>query len=315
MLSAHDPRSAPDVALEFTVSLHGAPQDRKRLFLMGALKGLTMPEYPKSTVTPRPKRSPVGSSSKEMMTEEGRPLGPSVWEAIGDLPDVDRYDELWTSDRLELDTKLADELKKIASPYAKRMRSMERDPDDYAHLRRYDSDLLTGSTRTEHRDDVVKRFDQTAPGSTEPISRFYRPDTNGLCNTLRAGSGSERGAHTSPRPIHPLHPRVISVREAARIHTFPDWFQFNRTKWHGFRQIGNAVVPLMGRAVAAALVKALDVQPTRPRKKLDLGDPKLLTMSAEQARKYYGVHSDDVPAKRTRAIVDEDRVPSSVELI
>nr|WP_319923570.1 DNA cytosine methyltransferase [Klebsiella pneumoniae] len=66
---------------------------------------------------------------------------------------------------------------------------------------------------------------------------------NGLCNTLRAGTASDRGAFTSPRPIHPIYPRVITVREAARLHSYPDWFRFHVTKWHGFRQVGNSVPP------------------------------------------------------------------------
>src|SRR5439155_12575738 len=100
--------------------------------------------------------------------------------------------------------------------------------------------LLTSSMRTIHTRLSVERFQATAPGTTEPVSRFYRPHPSGVCNTLRAGTGSERGAYTSPRPIHPKLPRVISVREAARIHGFPDWFRLHRSKWHGFRQIGNA---------------------------------------------------------------------------
>ncbi|WP_458020251.1 DNA cytosine methyltransferase, partial [Klebsiella pneumoniae] len=78
------------------------------------------------------------------------------------------------------------------------------------------------------------------PDTVEPISRFKKLSMNGLCNTLRAGTASDRGAFTSPRPIHPIYPRVITVREAARLHSYPDWFRFHVTKWHGFRQVGNS---------------------------------------------------------------------------
>ena len=37
-------------------------------------------------------------------------------------------------------------------------------------------------------------------------------------------------------PIHPYSARCITVREAARLHSYPDWFSVPRTKWHGFRQ-------------------------------------------------------------------------------
>ncbi|MEV6228084.1 DNA cytosine methyltransferase [Saccharopolyspora shandongensis] len=54
--------------------------------------------------------------------------------------------------------------------------------------------------------------------------------------------------------IHPEEHRTLTVREAARIQTFPDWFRFAGTRSDAFRQIGNAVPPLLGRAAAAALL-------------------------------------------------------------
>jgi DNA (cytosine-5)-methyltransferase 1 len=68
----------------------------------------------------------------------------------------------------------------------------------------------------------------------------------------------------APRPIHPTRDRVISVREAARLHSFPNWFRFNATKWHGFRQIGNALPPLLGRVIGAEVVNAMAIQPKKP---------------------------------------------------
>lgn len=54
--------------------------------------------------------------------------------------------------------------------------------------------------------------------------------------------------------IHPAENRTLSVREAARIQTFPDRFRFAGTRSDAFRQIGNAVPPSLGGAAAAALV-------------------------------------------------------------
>lgn len=53
--------------------------------------------------------------------------------------------------------------------------------------------------------------------------------------------------------IHPSEHRTLSVREAARIQTFPDSFRFAGTRSDAFRQIGNAVPPALGRAVATAI--------------------------------------------------------------
>ena len=51
--------------------------------------------------------------------------------------------------------------------------------------------------------------------------------------------------------------RTISVREAARLQSFPDGFAFCGTMNPAFRQIGNAVPPLLGRAIATVIHQAL----------------------------------------------------------
>lgn len=238
----------------------GVPQDRKRLFLIGALKGSTLPKYPKG---------------EKCVT---------VKQAIGDLPDADKFDELLESDTVAVKFK-------SQSTYAKRLRGIELDPDDYSYLREYNSSLLTSSARTEHTALSKKRFKDTPSGETEPISRFLKLDPNGVCNTLRAGTDSARGAFTSPRPIHPIYPRVITVREAARLHSYPDWFRFHATKWHGFREIGNSVPPLLGRAVAGAVIEALGIRPTKPKEVISLGSNFLLNLTMVTAAKYFSVSS------------------------
>jgi len=153
--------------------------------------------------------------------------------------------------------------------------------------------------RTIHTPLSQERFSATGHGKVEPISRFLKLNPDGLCNTLRAGTGSDRGAFTSPRPIHPHAPRCITVREAARLHSYPDWFRFHVTKWHGFRQIGNSVPPLLGRAIASQLIRAIGVTPKAPTSPLPLGEENLLSMTVTEAARYYSV-SSSVVGKRLR---------------
>jgi DNA (cytosine-5)-methyltransferase 1 len=61
--------------------------------------------------------------------------------------------------------------------------------------------------------------------------------------------------------IHPSEHRTLTVREAARIQTFPDRFRFSGSRSDAFRLIGNAVPPLLGAVIADALLKALDREP------------------------------------------------------
>lgn len=249
---------------------YGVPQDRRRLFLIGSRKDQVVPDYP----TPAARVT--------------------VKEAIGDLPDADDFGQLVFADSVY--AKFETE-----SVYARRLRGFDVDPEDFSYPREFDPNILTSSLRTEHTDASRKRFLETEHGKTEPVSRLYKLDPDGVCNTLRAGTDSARGAFTSPRPIHPHHPRVITVREAARLHSYPDWFRFHVTKWHGFRQIGNSVPPLLGRAVASRIVRALGIEPTKPSKTVALveRDEELLSFDMSKAASYFGV-PPSVIAQRTR---------------
>jgi DNA (cytosine-5)-methyltransferase 1 len=71
------------------------------------------------------------------------------------------------------------------------------------------------------------------------------------------------------------------------------------TKWHGFRQIGNSVPPLLARAVASKIAEALNVTPHRPEAPLQLGDSALLALDMSEAAAKYGVPADVIP-KRIR---------------
>jgi len=255
---------------------YGVPQSRKRLFILGCRRGFSLPKYPE----------PITQSAKSNLLKKTEtsplPIGPTVWDAIKDIPEVEKYSQLWSKDWV-----VAPYGK--PSDYARQLRALCSLEDDYSYKREYDPRVITASMRTKHSPESVKKFAATLPGKIEPTSRFLKLHPEGVCNTLRAGTSSSRGAFTSPRPIHPFTPRCITVREAARLHSYPDWFRFHVTKWHGFRQVGNSVPPLLAKAVAAAIRDSLGVCPSQPQVRQQLGGEQLLELKMSQAQRYYDV--------------------------
>lgn len=277
---------------------YGVPQDRQRLFLVGAKKGLNVPAYPEARTV-----RPDGCS--DLLT----PRGPTCFDALGDLPDAETFSELRNSDETPVKSWSGH------SEYAREMRCEASENWHFGYERRWRPDLLTSSYRTDHSQISRVRFSETAPGSVEPISRFFKLPADGVSNTLRAGTDGARGAFTSPRPIHYRFNRCITVREMARLHGFPDWFRFQKTKWHGARQIGNAVPPPLARAVASGVLEAMGVKALRPRRVLDLGEDYLLRMDLTQAAKHWGVPAPlskrtmkSNARKRTQVQTEEERL-------
>ncbi|MGZ2457658.1 DNA cytosine methyltransferase [Rhizobium anhuiense] len=255
----------------FNASDYGVPQQRERLILMGCKQGLSLPDFP-AAIT----RAATSSSSS-------LPSGPTVAEAIGDLPNADLFEELVDKDTV------ANANYGGPSRYAAELRALTNDAWHFGYKRKWDPTVLTSSWRTDHTEISRRRFAETPSGENEPISRFFKLDATGVSNTLRAGTDSARGAFTSPRPIHYKHARCITVREMARLHGFPDWFRLHSTKWHGARQIGNSVPPPLARAVATSIIGALGLEPVRPTKVVALGDEALLYTTVGEAAELLGV--------------------------
>jgi DNA (cytosine-5)-methyltransferase 1 len=260
---------------------YDVPQNRHRLFLMGARIGHNLPTYPKPITTPAGKEE-----------EDGRINGPSCHDAIGDLPNAEQFNSLKKTDEVKTS------LWGLTNRYSAELRCQTNDAWRFGHPREWDPSLLTSSLRTDHTEISRRRFGETKSGNVEPISRLFKLPPDGVSNTLRAGTDAARGAFTSPRPIHYRYNRCITVREMARLHGFPDWFRFHETKWHGARQIGNAVPPPLARAVATKIVEAMGLTPIRPIKSVKLGDTNLLRMDMSTASKYWEV-SNPI-AKRNR---------------
>jgi len=276
---------------------YGVPQNRERLFLLGAKRGESMPSYPSQITIPPPYLDIFG-----LLTET-----PTCSDAIGDLPDAESFKDLVNDDSIYT--------KEWGKPsdYAAEMRCLNDEAWHFGYRREWNPNLLTSSTRTNHSDISRRRFSQTRPGDVEPISRFFKLSREGVSNTLRAGTDSARGAFTSPRPIHYEKNRCITVREMARLHGFPDWFRFHKTKWHGARQVGNAVPPPLARAIAAEFIKILNINLLKPQKSLQLGDPALLEMDMTNAANFWGVEAPI--AKRDRRSGAKKRKQEEIEAL
>jgi DNA (cytosine-5)-methyltransferase 1 len=273
----------------------GVPQHRQRLILIGAREGIAPPSYPTKLTSPADAKIPNPSLAK----------GPTVADAIGDIPDADRFASLLDSDAVRTSA--------FGKPsrYASEMRCLSNDAWHFGYVREWHAGILTSSARTAHTDISQRRFAATTPGKVEPISRFFRLPPQGLSNTLRAGTDGARGAFTSPRPIHYAHARCITVREMARLHGFPDWFRFHSTKWHGARQIGNAVPPPLARAIGFQIMAAIKQKPRRPKGIIALGDPALLHFELSEAAEYFGVKAP--PSRRDKKSGAKKRKQHEIE--
>lgn len=262
---------------------YGVPQNRRRLFLIGCRQEFTLPNYPKPLTQP-PAQSHRTSALNSISTKEPNslPITPNVQAAISDIPEAEQFPELKLRDWVIADHG-------IPSEYASKLRGLLTVANDYSYPRVYNADILTCSRRTKHTAKTIARFASTPPGRNDHISHFYRLNLKGLCTTLRAGTASNRGAFTSPRPIHPITPRCITVREAARLHSYPDWFRFHVTKWHGFRQIGNSVPPLLAQAVAREIIQVMGLNLTKPSQKYSLSQIELLHFKMSQAEQYHNL--------------------------
>lgn len=95
-------------------------------------------------------------------------------------------------------------------------------------------DLLPAGMRRAKRSDHTKRYG--------------RMTWDGLSCTVLTKCDIHWGAY-----IHPAQERAISVREAARLQAFPDWFEFAGSRTEQYVQVGNAVPPLLGRAIGSTI--------------------------------------------------------------
>lgn len=99
-------------------------------------------------------------------------------------------------------------------------------------------DLLPDGLKRARRSDHTKRYGRLHPDA--------------LCSTVLTKCDPHWGSF-----FHPTQDRIISVREAARIQSFPDSYAFSGNLTEQYEQIGNAVPPLLGRAIGIEIAKMI----------------------------------------------------------
>lgn len=206
----------------------GAPQKRKRFIVIGIKKSLT------DTV-----QLPIGIfSEKDYRT---------VQDAIGDLQNVPT---------------VTDVAEDIGTPLKK--------ADDISELGKSlrDTDTLFNHIITKTRETAMERFKAIKQGENfhslnDSLKTNTYTDAKRTQNTiyLRLAYNQPSGTVVNVRKsmwIHPELNRAISIREAARLQTFPDSFIFCGSKDKQYQQVGNAVPPIMAKAIAETLADQLE---------------------------------------------------------
>lgn len=195
----------------------GVPQDRTRYFLVGSREGV-------SYSIPKPSHKPA----------------PTVDDAIRDLPSLNNGDSVcWRQ-------------------YGRKR------PTSYAELLRGDRLGCHNHLVTRNSPYVLTRYQHVPPGGNwedipPRLMKNYADRTRchtGIYHRLQSRLPSVViGNFRKNMLIHPSEDRGLSVREAARIQSFPDGYRFYGSIGFQQQQVGNAVPPLLARAVFASLLQ------------------------------------------------------------
>ena len=207
---------------------YGVPQERRRIFFLGNRCGLPLS-------WPEPSHGPG--------------LAPyvTVWDAIGDLPPLQNGEDARrplpypAAPATGYQTMLRENSDNVTSHAAPRLapinlERMKHIPEG-GSWRDIPVELLPAGMKRARRCDHTKRY-----------GRLRR---NGLASTVLTKCDLHWGAY-----IHPQQDRVLTVREAARLQSFPDRFAFAGPRTEQYVQVGNAVPPLLGLKVAEAILGA-----------------------------------------------------------
>jgi DNA (cytosine-5)-methyltransferase 1 len=212
----------------------GVPQNRRRLFIVGKREGGARFASPPPTHR---------SERNTTLLNRHLPLHRTVRDAIWDL----------RGSRFHKRSSFVDDEALVGYEVGK--------PSEYQKLMRGTETAVSGNGVTAHFPHTLANISTGVlpQGAVEPSTRYRRLFWDRPAFTLRAGSGT----FTALRPIHPSQARVITIREAARLQSFPDRVQFSSTKKWAYQQIGNSVPPLLAEAVASVVIRALNTPRAR----------------------------------------------------
>ncbi|SET21888.1 DNA cytosine methyltransferase [Geodermatophilus poikilotrophus] len=190
----------------------------------------------------------------------------NVWNAIGDMPEVEGGwrpaggANGWTD---------------YAGPVTAYQRLMRQGILGAESARLYDH-----ITRPVREDDAIafEHMDHETRYSQLPESaqryrtdifddKYKRLDENHFSRTITAHIAKDGYWY-----IHPRQGRTITIREAARLQSFPDWFRFAGPPSAAFRQIGNAVPPLLAKQLGECLAVQLGKPAVAPSSSRQTGE-------------------------------------------
>jgi DNA (cytosine-5)-methyltransferase 1 len=214
---------------------HGVPQVRRRLFFVGFRDGLQI-------------------DACDFFDSLVKHAGPSVGDAIRDLPRIGHAQR-------------ATPIKYKAKP---------GQPNWFVRFARARSNgKLADHITRSHNEQDLKAFAYMKQGMTysELPKRFkrYSDETfkdkyKKLCWDRQAWTLTAHLRADCYTHIHPSQRRTISVREAARLQSFPDWFKLDGSLGGKFQLIGNAVPPLLAKQIAHAVKKRISKCRTKRRR-------------------------------------------------
>ncbi len=251
---------------------YGVPQHRKRVIFTGVKKKLL--EGRKGIPVPKRTHSKKGNNGKQKHV--------SIWEAIGDLPVV--TPKITYTDLNEEEIASARRRNKRRRPgqdvqnydkkrYRKHVKKVSKAGSVFLSFVRSGSKKIRHHVARSHQLSDIKLFDGMKPGWTarhvfqsgdKKLMSLIKYDMNSFRDKYRRQHPDEPCttifAHLSKdgnRFIHPKYARTLTAREAARIQSFPDSFVFSGAMTHKYRQIGNAVPPLLAMKIAGSLSELL----------------------------------------------------------